>query len=219
MGFYKKLAGINHIYKYNNNKIGASHIFFLPYGYIDNDYNNCKIVKLNCICSIISIVVIGSIFFTNTPISVINFILIVGGIALNYLCSYYIPNAKYIEENNYTYFWRRAFHNNIKFLYNKEYYEIYSHGNNQFSIMKGEIQIALIKIDDYIIMGERKFKCSYLSEYIDREFLFMLLMYIDRTFLKQNIGIKYCSVFHKSFTFNFNDVHKERLLFIGDTEL
>ncbi len=218
MGFYRKSSLIRYIYKYNDDIIGLSNMFFLPFGYINDRYNTYKIVKLNFIPLIIAMSIIFSFLFNSISTEAI-YIIFIGGIVLNCLCSFFIPNSKYVENDNYFYFLKKAFHNNITFSYNNEPYEIYSHGNNYFSIVKNEIQIALVKADDYIIMGEQKIKCSYLSEYIEKQFLLMLLMYIDRTYLKEIIGIKYCSMFHKFFTFNFKDKHKERLLFIGDANL
>ena len=43
--------------------------------------------------------------------------------------------------------------NTINILLNENKYEIYSHGGNYFSIMKNDIQIALINTDGKIVMN------------------------------------------------------------------
>ena len=54
--------------------------------------------------------------------------------------------------------------NTINILLNENKYEIYSHGGNYFSIMKNDIQIALINTDGKIVMNELCFACKYSNE-------------------------------------------------------
>ena len=99
--------------------------------------------------------------------------------------------------------------NTINILLNENKYEIYSHGGNYFSIMKNDVQIALINTDGKIVMNELCFACKYSNEDIKNIALFTMI--IDTYFYKYKIGNKKNMIISKEFTYNFFDRHRERL--------
>lgn len=103
--------------------------------------------------------------------------------------------------------------NTINILLNENKYEIYSHGGNYFSIMKNDIQIALINTDGKIVMNELCFACKYSNEDMKNIALFMMI--IDTYFYKYKIGTKKNMIISKEFTYNFFDRHRERLFWIN----
>ncbi len=105
------------------------------------------------------------------------------------------------------------FSNTINILLNENKYEIYSHGGNYFSIMKNDVQIALINTDGKIVMNELCFDCKYSNEDMRNIALFTIL--IDTYFYKYKIGTKKNMIISNEFTYNFFDRHRERLFWIN----
>lgn len=105
------------------------------------------------------------------------------------------------------------FSNTINILLNENKYEIYSHGGNYFSIMKNDVQIALINTDGKMVMNELCFDCKYSNEDMRNIALFTIL--IDTYFYKYKIGTKKNMIISNEFTYNFFDRHRERLFWIN----
>lgn len=102
------------------------------------------------------------------------------------------------------------FSNTIKLTIYGNKYEIYSHGNNCFSIMKNNIQIALINTDGKIVANELCFIIDYIDDC--QNILPLLVICIDWVFYKQKLGKRNNLICSKRITYNFHDLHKERLL-------
>lgn len=132
---------------------------------------------------------------------------------LKYICSVFIKLK--IKFNNSTVgsIKHLFLSNTINILLNENKYEIYSHGGNYFSIMKNNIQIALINTDGKIVMNELCFACKYSNEDIKNIALFTMI--IDTYFYKYKIGNKKNMIISKEFTYNFFDRHRERLFWTG----
>lgn len=112
------------------------------------------------------------------------------------------------------YVYHILFSNKIKIMLGNNEYEVYSHGENYFSVMVNNMQIALINTNGKIIMNELCFTANYLSDYLD--ILVFIMICIDFMFYKNMFGKKQNPIFSNKTTFNIYDKHKERLIWEND---
>lgn len=102
------------------------------------------------------------------------------------------------------------FSHSIKITLFDDEYEIYSHGDNHFSVTKNNIQIALIRTNGKIIMNELNFVVDCLSCYYDLLSLFVIL--IDSKFYSYLIGRRSNTIYFSMHTYNLYDKHRERTM-------
>lgn len=88
-------------------------------------------------------------------------------------------------------------------------YEIYSHGGNYFSVMKNDVQIALINSTGKVIVNELHFNIECKKEYTN--IIILIVMIIDYKYYGFKLGKKVNLLYSWTNTFNFNDRHRERL--------
>ena len=102
------------------------------------------------------------------------------------------------------------FSNTIKIYLENDEYEIYSHGGNYFSILKNNLQIALVNTNGKVIMNELYFLVDCLDDYYNIIILF--IMCIDSKFYGYKIGRSSNLIYFPINTYNFYDRQRERML-------
>lgn len=202
---YRKIKYINYQYYNKNEFIGKiiNRIFFKIIQF--SDYKIILKSYVNFIFYLaIFVIIIG---LKNLKLTLILCIVLS---LFRYILSLYDISKIYIKNNIVGSIKHTIFSNTIKINLNNEKYEIYSHGGNYFSVMKGNFQIALINTNGKIIMNELYFVADYLSDYYDILVLFIIL--IDSIFYNHKIGERKNLIYFSSTTYNIYDKHKERII-------
>lgn len=202
---YRKIKYINYEY-YNKNELIGKIInrFFLKI----IRFSDYKIILKSYINLIFYLAILVTIIsLKNLKLTLILCIVLA---LLRYILSLFDISKIYRKNNVVGSIKHTMFSNTIRINLSNEKYEIYSHGGNYFSVMKDNIQIALINTNGKIIMNELYFMADCLSDYYDILTLFIIL--IDSIFYNHKIGERKNLIHSSSITYNIYDKHKERIV-------
>lgn len=203
---YRKIKYLNYgYYNYSvkvllgkvKNKILFKEIMFCDYKVFLKSYINI------IFCFLVFCIVI---YCVNIKITGVLCVLV---LFLRYICSFF-DKPKIKKRNKIVGEVKHIiFTNKIKISLNNELYEIYSHGGNYFSVMKGDDQIALINTNGKVIMNELCFMADCVSDC--NEIVTLFIFFIDTMFYGYKIGRRSNRIFSQTTTLNFSNKHKERL--------
>lgn len=189
--------------------VGYAKMFSFPYGYIETSDKKYKITRINNLNVFVYIFIMFVIF--NKYISLV--LILIFSLLAHIIVDKLLPNAKLSRNNQSVDL--ELHKNKVIFNYDNKSYEIYSHGNNYFSIMEMENQIALIEFENRIVMGEQTIICKSANYFNNYDLLLILIMYIDCIFMNTPIGIKSNPFVKNMTTYNAKDEHPERIHFIS----